>query len=112
MSIVSISLSLFIPIFMIITGFIFLFFAPKKMSSLVGYRSKTSMSSQDAWDYAQKLRGKTWLIVGIIIFICSSFLMQLLSVNEEVIVITIITLQMVVLYGSYIFVEKSLKKKF
>ncbi|MEG0367806.1 MAG: SdpI family protein [Coprobacillus sp.] len=112
MSIITISLSLFIPILMSISGLIFIFFPPKKLNSIVGYRTKTSMSSQEAWDYAQKLRGKTWLILGVIGFICSYLLLQLLSVSESTIVITIISLQLVVLYSSYIFVEKSLKKKF
>lgn len=112
MSIITISLSLFIPLLMSISGFLFIFFAPKKMNSIAGYRTKSSMLSQEAWDYAQKLRGKTWLLIGFISFVFSYCLLNLLNVNEEVIVITIISLQLVLLYGSYIFVEKTLKKKF
>lgn len=112
MSIITISLSLFIPILMSLFGLMLWLNPPKKMNALFGYRTKTSMSSQDAWNYAQKEMGKIWLIVGVITLIISYYLLNILSISQDIIVITLISLQMITLYGSYIFVERNLKKRF
>ena len=44
-------------------------FPPKKINMWNGYRSETSVESQEAWDAAQKYSSKLMLIEGIILII-------------------------------------------
>lgn len=39
---------------LMVTGFIMLIFPPKKINSLYGYRTSSSMKNQDRWDFSQK----------------------------------------------------------
>lgn len=92
------------PIF-IILGFVMLKFPPKKINSLYGYRTKSSMKSQERWDFSQKFSakemmkwgcfltltsllglifnfsGKTEMIVGLILMFIAVFL--ILSNTEK-----------------------------
>jgi len=43
-----------IPFMMIIIGLVFRQWIPKKINSVAGYRTKRSMSSQEAWEYANR----------------------------------------------------------
>ena len=50
---------------------------PKDINALIGYRTKRSMESQKAWDFAQCYAGKMWVRLGIadgLVFIPLSFL--------------------------------------
>ena len=60
-----------IPLVMIIFGAIFLNRSPKKINFFFGYRTALSMKNKDTWDYAHKLIGKIWLILGAITLIIS-----------------------------------------
>jgi uncharacterized membrane protein len=52
------------PVF-IATGLILWFKPPKKINSIYGYRTKRSMQSQEAWDYAQTESGKQLVYLGL-----------------------------------------------
>ena len=70
-------LSLFlIPAIFLIIGVIFYFKPPRRINYFVGYRTASSMSSQEAWEYAQKLTAKGFLILSVseIIFDLAVFL--------------------------------------
>lgn len=39
---------------------------PEKINRLYGYRTRRSMSSQEAWDFAHRCCGRIWLSLGLI----------------------------------------------
>jgi len=45
---------------------IFIKFSPKKINNIYGYRTKNSMKTQEAWDYANNTFAKNFLYIGII----------------------------------------------
>lgn len=49
----------------IIAGWILLKFPPKKINSLYGYRTKSSMKSQERWDFAQHYSAKQMIRLGV-----------------------------------------------
>lgn len=52
-----------------IAGFILYKFPPKKINHLYGYRTRTSMQSQERWDFAQKYSAKKMMQGGIILIL-------------------------------------------
>ena len=58
-----------VPLILIIAGFIQTKFPPKKINNFYGYRTIFSKSSQEAWDYANKIAGKIMLASGIILLV-------------------------------------------
>jgi uncharacterized membrane protein len=55
------------PLF-IIVGLILVFFSPKKINYLYGYRTKRSMKNQQTWDYAQPRAGRQLVHLGVAYF--------------------------------------------
>lgn len=94
-----------------LAGLLMYMYPPKKINALYGYRTKTSKSSQEAWDFAQRL-SRIFLIVLAIDAMLLAFVGAKLDVSEKVSLIVI---------GGYLFfcilfiffgVEYQLKKKF
>ena len=50
----------------ILAGIILYVFPPKKINGLYGYRTQTSMQSQQKWDFAQTYSGKIMILTGLI----------------------------------------------
>lgn len=48
-----------------IAGFIFKVLPPKKINSVYGYRTSTSMKNQDTWNVAQKYSANSMITLGI-----------------------------------------------
>ncbi|NCT17497.1 MAG: hypothetical protein COZ75_02195 [Flavobacteriaceae bacterium CG_4_8_14_3_um_filter_34_10] len=46
-------------------GYLFFKFPPKKINHLYGYRTKTSMNSQEKWDFSQRYSSKEMIKLGI-----------------------------------------------
>lgn len=46
-------------------GFLLMKHPPEERDSMLGYRTRKSGSSQEAWDYAQQLAGRNLIIIGI-----------------------------------------------
>jgi len=66
----------------VIIGTLLLKHPPKDINSTIGYRTKKSSKNQETWDFAQRLAGKVFLIIGIVNFaVCS--LIILLFVNKQ-----------------------------
>ncbi|QNO14190.1 SdpI family protein [Alkalicella caledoniensis] len=63
---------LLIPVSMIIIGILFRTRPPKNINYIYGYRTKRSMKSKEAWDYAHKLCGAAYLLMGILILVIVS----------------------------------------
>lgn len=60
-------MDLLIPVSMIIIGIVFRTRLPKSINYLYGYRTKRSMESKESWDYAHKLCGAAYILIGILI---------------------------------------------
>ncbi|MBE6623987.1 MAG: SdpI family protein [Ruminococcaceae bacterium] len=63
-----------IPVMMIVIGAVFIKMPPKEINSFYGYRTKASMKSKDAWDFAHKYCGKLLVPIGLITFFPSLIL--------------------------------------
>ena len=66
----------------IIMGLIMYKFPPKKINSLYGYRTGSSMKNQKKWDFAQKYSAKIMAFVGIGL-IAFSFTRTILPFDED-----------------------------
>lgn len=107
---------LLIPLSMILLGYFLQHRPPKKANAYFGYRSRRSLSSQEAWAYAQKRAGRFWYVAGWILLFPSIAAMFLL-LEEEVSAIgcfglLLCLLQCIPLLSVFFYVEKGLKDEF
>lgn len=93
----------------IIMGLIMYKFPPKKINSLYGYRTGSSMENQKKWDFAQKYSAKIMAFLGII-FILISFIRTLLPLNNDQHAIFGCLILIVGIIFMIVIVEKRLKK--
>ena len=98
-----------IPVLMLVIGIVFQKHAPKEINGFLGYRTRRSMQSQEAWDYANKRMGEIWLALGVILLVVTIPLTLLLGENG---VAVLVIAQTIALILSIIPVEKELKAKF
>lgn len=64
----------------LITGCVFTFIGsiidwaqPTEINGFVGYRTGSSMKSQERWDFAQKYSSKLMMICGVVMIVLSAF---------------------------------------
>ncbi|MER3329575.1 MAG: SdpI family protein [Candidatus Kapaibacterium sp.] len=109
------------PLFLIpvLTGpvviFVMLFtlkFPPKKINSLYGYRTKRSMASQDAWDFAQPYSGKMMLKYMVIYTFTASLAVPKKDIYLTVCVLISLITMIVFMAIPIIKTEKELKERF
>ena len=114
MSNIMLEATLIIPALMIIMGIICKGGKPAKINNMVGYRTKRSMINQDTWDYAQKLMGKLWLIIGLVAAVLAVIIMLTLGRGESAMVVGIvmIVVELVAMFASIYVIESDLKKTF
>ncbi len=99
-------------IIFIIAALIHLKFPPKKINSLYGYRTRNSMKSLEAWNFAQSYSAKLMLRFGGILFLISILLRNInLSKPEYEVVISIFIILFITTLMLMI-VERELKKRF
>ncbi len=108
------NLSMFLPMIVIaITGFYFKNNPPKKINRMMGYRTKSSMKSQDAWDFAQVYSSSllfNWSLAGIVGMALQLYTQK--SMNPTSFAITSICLLLSIVAGVFYFTEKELKSNF
>jgi uncharacterized membrane protein len=63
------------PIMLVIPGLILRAWPPKVINSIYGYRTPRSSQSQEAWDYANRLAGKLFVILGCLQFLVFALLL-------------------------------------
>ena len=99
------------PVF-IAAGIILYLRPPKKINQIYGYRTKRSMASQEAWDYAQTASGKQLVYLGLA-FLSTSLLGKLFPTMNELWG-TFISLGLMIVGTITLFriMERSLKQKF
>ncbi|MCS7054393.1 MAG: SdpI family protein [Ignavibacterium sp.] len=109
------------PLFVInfLTGFIFIIaaiiqlkFPPKKINSFYGYRTKSSMKSSEAWDFAQTYSSKLMLRFGAGLCLIGLLLKNISLINLEYEIIASIFIVLIIIFIMIILVEKQLDKKF
>ena len=98
-------------LFVILAGFTFKLFRPKKINHIYGYRYKFSMRNQYTWDEAQRYSANIFIVTGLILILLG--VMQHLIFNESN---TMNTIQGIELLSSviiiYIICEKHLRSLF
>ncbi len=65
-------ISLLVGIVLLILSFIMYKFPPKKINIFYGYRTPSSMQSQETWDFAQRYSTFGMFLLGIIMLIIAS----------------------------------------
>lgn len=108
--------NILVAIIMIVGGYFMYKHPPKKINSIIGYRSTMSMKNEDTWRFAHDVCGRIWLKVGVVTLI-AAIIVQLpfLHADES----TVGNLSMIVNFSevfilllSIIPVERKLKATF
>lgn len=95
----------------ILAGLIQSAFPPKKINSLYGYRTNSSMQSEERWDFAQGYSAKKTMIIGVFLMLASTIkLFFVMSTSTEIIVSTVLIIAAVVTLIAM--TEKAIKNKF
>lgn len=76
--------SMLVPVTLVLTGFLFMKYPIKSMNIACGYRTKRSMSSQKAWDYANGRMGRVYLVAGFILIAVTVILNIIFSQKPEI----------------------------
>ena len=109
-------MNLLIPLVMLYFGRRFQKHPPKNINSFYGYRTSHSMKNQQTWDFAHQVCGKLWSRLGLILLPVTLVPMVFLwgrSVDEIGMgCIPVMAVQLVVLLGSIVPVERALKRNF
>lgn len=109
-------MNLLIPGTMLGFGLLFQRKPPKTVNSIYGYRTTRSMRNQDTWDYAHKVCGALWVRLGLILLpvsVCA--MLPVLGRGAGAVGIwccVVDGIQLLVLIGSIIPVERALKRTF
>lgn len=110
------TVSLFVPLITAFSAFVLKINPPVYKDRFYGYRTKKSMSSPEAWDFAQKYTSQLWLRLSLIESI-SIIIIYLFFAKKTInflsiagLIITSICL--ILIFISIIIIEISIKKKF
>ena len=108
--------NLLMPLIMLIFGYCMYKNPPKEINGLVGYRTTMSKKNKDTWLFAHNYCGRLWIKLGLILLL-PTILAQIPFVHSSDNTIGIVTLiieaiQLAVLLGSIVPVEKALKRNF
>lgn len=108
--------NLLMPLVMLIGGYAMRRRPPKEINSLIGYRTAMSKKNPDTWTFAHDCCGRLWIKAGTALLI-PTVIVQLPFVHSGDDTIGMVTLlveavQLTVLTGSILSVEKALKRTF
>lgn len=107
---------LLIPVLMIFAGRMMWKHTPKKINSIIGYRTVRSMKSMDTWKFAHTYCGKVWYKTGWIMFFPSIALhFPFYSHSPEIIGgfgAILCGIQVIILIVTIALTESALKKNF
>ncbi|MDD3772465.1 MAG: SdpI family protein [Weeksellaceae bacterium] len=98
------------PIFMI-AGFIMLKYPPKKINYLYGYRTRSSMKSQERWDFAQNYSSKELINLGFFLTLMS-FIGKFIEADENTQITAGLILTVLTCIVLFVRVENAIKDKF
>ena len=104
------------PLVMLGMGLWFFFRPPKEANHSVGFRTKWSMSSVEVWQYAQRLSGFVYMVLGgglfLITFILTLFFGVMQMPAMVITALVCVILEALLALAAYIFVEYMLRKYF
>ena len=95
---------------MLLIGWLFYKFTPKKINDFMGYRTYRSMKSQEAWDYANKTSAKGLIYVGVATTIVQ--IIAIILMPEPFPILCATSFMVSALFIVIVRVEKQLKKLF
>ncbi len=95
----------------IISGYIMYKFPPKNINSLYGYRTSSSMKSQERWDFAQKYAAQKMIKLGFLLTLTAlvGFMYRPTQNTGLFIGLSLVIIFVVILIWQ---VEKAIKSKF
>ena len=106
---------LIMPVVMVVFGWVFRTHPPKKINWFYGYRTKTSVSSQEAWDFAHAHIGKAWTYLGTVMLPASAVSVILLLSTEGydhwVAGMLLLSAEVMIMVGTMPLTEMALKKE-
>ena len=110
------AMDLLIPAVMLLLGRRFLTKPPRTINGTYGYRTRRSMKSQAAWDFAHRTCGRLWSRLGMVLLPLSALVMlPVLGADTGTAGLwcgAVVLVQTAVLLGSIFPVERALKKEF
>lgn len=99
-----------VPLTLIVIGLIFKKYPVKSINAVCGYRTKRSMSSQKAWDYANTQMGKVYFITGLILLAVTLILNLIFAEKPYIGMYISGGLSVICCFMPIFFVEPKLKK--
>ncbi len=104
---------LLLPVVMILFG-VLMYKCPMKRNHIVGYRTSMTLKNDKIWKYANKLMGKIWLIIGLLLSLISASVIILFNNSRNITSITSVYtgIQIIIMIIPIIFVEIHLNIKF
>lgn len=109
-------IALLLPGVMVLFGQVFLRRPPQQINGVYGYRTRRSMASQAAWDFAHRTCGRLWFAWGLALLPVSAALMlPVLGRAEDVVGLwgtVLVVLQLVFLFLTLGLTEGALKRHF
>ncbi|ESU24162.1 hypothetical protein FEDK69T_05970 [Flavobacterium enshiense DK69] len=98
-------------IIFMIAGLVMYLFPPKKINSLYGYRTSSSMKSQQTWDFAQRFSAIKLLQIGAVLGLLT-FLQPFFGFEKESQTIIGIALTLAAVLSLLMLTERAIKNKF
>lgn len=95
----------------LIVGFIMMKFPPKKINSLYGYRTASSMKNQERWDFAQIYSAIEMMKLGVVLAL-TGLLGFIVQPNEKIATLIGISFMVILVVVLFIRVESAIKNKF
>ena len=107
---------LLVPVIMVLGGWFMEKHCPGKINSLLGYRTRRSMTNHDTWEFAHRHCGKLWKRVGLILLVATILThLPFYGSGEDAIgtlSLVVLGIQLAVLTVSIFPTESALKKTF
>lgn len=104
--------SIFLPFGMSLIGAHLRRNPPKTINWVYGYRTTRSMSSPEAWDYANRRCGEVWVRGGLAVGAISALVAALFWQKLEAVSLRLVCLQLLFLFLTILVVERDLKQRF
>ena len=110
------AMDLLVPAIMLYFGWRFQKKPPEKINQIYGYRTARSMKNQETWRFAHETCGRLWVRLGAVLLLLSlaAAAMTFGSGVETAGIVSavVVVVQMVVVIGSIVPVERALKRNF
>lgn len=108
--------TLFIPLLMIVCGYLMYKHPPKDINGIIGYRTERSMKNSETWAFAHDFCGRLWIKLGAAATVISLFVSVLyffVNDNASVALMCIMEfIQVLVILFSIMPIERALKRNF